>query len=452
MSQAPFLVTSAQIRAVALGALGTVAALALGRPDLLVLAMPMLVVATWGMVTRPRSAATVRTRLGRRRIGEGETTSLTIEATLPPGADLLTARVVEEPRVEFDPRRGWLIAPASMATAGATAADGDRRAVAQLSVRADRWGMPVVGPVVARVLSPWFAYRSAPIELPGEALIVLPARAPFDQQAPVPHAAGLLGVNRSSRPGGGSEFDTIRPFHPGDRLRRIHWAASARTGRLHVTSTFADSDSHVLLVLDAFTDTGITAGRAGRTPTSLDLTVRAAAALAEHYLRVGDRVAVRVVGARSPRLKARSGQSQLGQILDVLARIEPGSDRFDDGRAALMALGSPSLVLVLTPLTDPSMTSVIAGIGARGFTTVVVDTCPEGLGAVATWQAAELPGGVSAADLACAWRVLLLARAGAIADLHSVGIPVVRWQGWGSLDTILRDVARRARTPRVARR
>lgn len=446
MKHASFLVTSAQIRAVALGSLTALVAVALGRADLLVLAMPMLVVATWAIVTRPRGAASVRTRLGRRRIGESESTALTIEATLPAGADLLTARVVQEPRVEFDPRRGWLMALARTGTGG------DRSAVATVSVRANRWGMPVVGPVVARVVSPWFAYRSAPVELPGEALIVLPVRAPFDQQAPVPHAAGLLGVNRSSRPGGGSEFDTIRPFHPGDRLRRIHWAASARTGRLHVTSTFADSDSHVLLVVDAFTDAGVRARPAGRTPTSLDLTVRAAAALAEHYLRVGDRVAVRVVGARSTRLKARSGQNQFGQILDVLARIEPGTDRFDDGRAALMGLGSPSLVLVLTSLTDPAVTSVISGIGARGVTTVVVDTCPEGLGNAATWQAAQLPDGVSATDLALAWRIRLLARAGAIADLRAVGIPVVPWRGWGSLDTILRDVARRARTPRVARR
>ena len=43
-------------------------------------------------------------------------------------------------------------------------------------------------------------------------------------------------------------------------------------------------------------------------PTSLDLTVRAAGAMAAHYLGVGDRVGLRVVGAASvPRVPVGSG-------------------------------------------------------------------------------------------------------------------------------------------------
>jgi uncharacterized protein (DUF58 family) len=71
----------------------------------------------------------------------------------------------------------------------------------------------------------------------------------------------------------------------GDRLRRIHWPVSLRTGTLHVTSTYGDEDSQIVLVVDGTSDLGPREGLDGR-PTSLDLTVRAAGAMAEHYLGV----------------------------------------------------------------------------------------------------------------------------------------------------------------------
>ena len=39
------------------------------------------------------------------------------------------------------------------------------------------------------------------------------------------------------REGDGTEFSSIRPFHSGDRMRRINWRVSLRTGALHVVST-----------------------------------------------------------------------------------------------------------------------------------------------------------------------------------------------------------------------
>ena len=78
--------------------------------------------------------------------------------------------------------------------------------------------------------------------------------------APMPHPRGLVGAYRSQRPGSGSEFDRLRPFQVGDRLRRIHWPVSLRTGTLHVTSTYGDEDSQVVLVVDATSDLGSARG------------------------------------------------------------------------------------------------------------------------------------------------------------------------------------------------
>jgi len=56
-----------------------------------------------------------------------------------------------------------------------------------------------------------------------------------------------------------------------------------RAGELYVTSTWADQDSRVMLLVDAHNDLGESGGL-GREASSLDVTVRAAAAMAEHYL------------------------------------------------------------------------------------------------------------------------------------------------------------------------
>ena len=118
---------------------------------------------------------------------------------------------------------------------------------------------------------------------------------------------GLVGVNRSPRQGTGTEFASIRPFQPGDRLRRIHWPQSLRTGVLHVTSTWADHDRHVVLLIDALNDVGESGGIDGRA-SSLDISMRAAGAIAEHYIGTGDRVALVVIGARGvQRLPPASG-------------------------------------------------------------------------------------------------------------------------------------------------
>ena len=132
--------------------------------------------------------------------------------------------------------------------------------------------------------------------------------------------------------------------------------------------------------------------------------------------------------------------------------LRSASERSDTGRAALMALGSPSLVVVLSPLIDTTMVDIVATLGARGLTTVVVDTCPPHLtqAEALTQRTPGEPAGP--VETALMWRVRLLARRGDISALRAHGIPVVPWLGPGSLDAVLRDVARRARAPRMARR
>ena len=432
--------TAAHFRATLLGVLGAVVAVALNRPDLLVLVTPWLVVTTWAWLRRPRTRVTVASGLGHETLREGEATQLRAVVTIPDGVDDVVVAVSPTVFVDQDPPLG--IRVLGLADGEPIPSDPmTRRAAGVVLVRTTRWGVRSVGPVRCAAWATWGAYRSGPIDASPARLVTLPLPAVFAPSAPMPHPEGLVGAYRSARPGSGSEFDRLRPFQVGDRLRRIHWPVSLRTGTLHVSSTYGDEDSQVVLVVDGTSDLGPREGIDGR-PTSLDLTVRAAGAMAEHYLGVGDRVGLRVVGAaRVPRVPVGSGRAHLRRVLGTLALIEPATDRDDDGEYAIAGVGAGAVVIVLSPLVDPAMVDVVARLGARGLTTLVVDTMPEHL-----WRGERDP------YTALAWRLRRLSRSVDVHRLSAAGVPVVPWQGPQSLDQVLRELSRRARAPRMARR
>lgn len=417
--------SAAHVRAVVLSAGAAVAAVVGSRPALLVIAAPLVVAAIWGQLTRPRGEAVAEVALSNGTLREGDVASIVVRVNGTPNADGVVT-LASSRWVERKPRSG--VAPIE---------DG----VGSLALRTTRWGRRQVGTVSVSLSSDWGAYRVGPTDVPDLATATLPVPAAFDASAPTPHPRGLIGLNRSARSGSGSEFNTIRQFHPGDRLRRIHWPVSLRTGELHVTSTYADEDAHVLLVVDAFSDLGPREGVDGR-PTSLDLTVRAAGAISEHFLSSGDRLTLRTVGAAHvPPLGAGSGGRHLRRVLETLASISPASERRDDGERAVRGVDANALCLVLTPLVDQTMVGLAHTLAARGMTTVVVDTFPEHL--------TDNPGSVYEA---LAWRIRLLSRQAQVQSLITRGVPVVPWHGPGSLDHVLRDIARRASAPRMGRR
>ncbi|NUR81892.1 MAG: DUF58 domain-containing protein [Dermatophilaceae bacterium] len=418
--------TAAHQRAILLGAAGAVSAVVARRPDLLVIVTPLVVAAVWGHLTRPRVEVTGTARLGDTTLREGSVTGLHVRTTpaLPDLHGVVT--VARVPWVERKPSSGI-----------AELDDGS----AAIGLRSTRWGRRRIGTVSIALVSSWGAFRVGPVDLPDLDWATLPVPASFDASAPTPHPRGIVGLNRSNRPGSGSEFNTIRQFHPGDRLRRIHWPVSMRTGTLHVTSTFTDEDAHVFLLVDCFSDLGPREGIDGR-PTSLDVTVRAAGAISEHFLRSNDRLTLRTVGAAEvPTLGVGSGTNHLRRVLDTLAAIAPATERRDTGERAIRGVDPMALCLVLSPLVEPTMVTLAHTLAARGMTVVVVDTFPD-----------HLVLDPKSVHQALAWRIRLLGRE---ADVHSLrlrGVPVVPWHGPGSLDHVLRDIARRASAPRMARR
>ena len=215
------------------------------------------------------------------------------------------------------------------------------------------------------------------------AIPTVPLPDTFSARVPVPHPDGLVGQNRSHHQGSGGELDQIRPFRFGDRLRRVHWPVSVRTGELHVTATHADQDTEILLLVDAMHDIGQSTGIEGSS-SSLDNAVRAAGAIAEHYLRSGDRVGLLVLGSRdTPHVTAAAGSNHLRRLLDVLARATVADGTVSDEKRLRSQLrhhvSAGTLAIILTPAVSPEVLAHAVALARRGISVVTVDTLPADL-------------------------------------------------------------------------
>ena len=410
----------------------TVLALLTGRPDLLVLAAPLLVHAVAAFAERPGVLPAVRSRLGTGSVREGEGTLLHV--------DLTSAAAVEHATLAVTPRRLVATRPPS-GTVSRFAGPGETSLHLQLPLTVLRWGRRQVGDGLLAAASGWAGYQWGPVPLPPRTLTTVPLPGPFDSKAASPHPIGLVGAHPARRRGDGFELDSIRPFHPGDRLRRVHWRVSLRTGTLHVTSSLAEEDASILLVVDSGVEVGSSGGVHGAA-TSLDLAVRAAGAVAEHHLIRGDRVGVRVLGSAGPGpLTTAAGRAHLRRVLDLLARVVPGRSHDVDPDRVRFRVSPGTTVLVFSPMLSQQSVATTSALAARGLDVIVVDCLP---------REPALP--TTDPRRTIAWRMRLIEREGLLARVRRTGVPVIRWRGPGTLDDVLHQLRRRASRTAPVRR
>jgi uncharacterized protein (DUF58 family) len=420
--------TAALVRSAVTAGAVLLAGVAFGRPELLVLAVPFGLAAAVAIAHAPRSRPTTRLRVAHRWLHEGQSTTV--------GVEVFSVDELEQVTATLSPPAYVAAQPATGATS--TTVRGDRHTTLRFSVSPRRWGRRSVGSVVVGATTPWSGFRWGPQRLPETNLVALPETRAF-RSGETPHPVGLIGQNRSRRAGHGSEFHTIRPFQPGDPLRRVNWRTTLRTGQLHAVGTTAQEDSTVLLLLDAVIDLGASGGIDGPAST-LDVTVRAASDLAAHHTRVGDRVALRVLGRTGQTLGPGTGLRHQRRLQELLALVQPGRPELLDARRLRLRIGPGSVVVVLTPLLAPDITTILVTLARRGLDVVCIDILVDGT----LPDTARDPRSTGA----LAWRLRLMERQIQLTEVARCGIPVVPWRGPGSLDEVLRRLAQRARMPR----
>lgn len=393
--------------------------IALRRPDLVVLAAPFAAGTALALALRTRAAApTARMTVDPPALLEGDLLTVRVEVTGE--ADTVTVAL---PARWLRPRHGGL--------ARATVLPPGEPAELLFELEPVRWGRAPVGPAQITAVTAYGLLRCVPLTLPLRSVLVWPLRESFVATDLVPRAGGVVGPHRSRRPGEGIEINGVRPYMPGDRLRRVNWRVTLRTGVAHVTTTLSDRDTDVVLCVDSWVDLG----------GSLDTAVRAATAIAEYYLRAGDRVGLIDLGQPLRRVRQGNGRAHLARILDVLLDVRDRPVSMDrQVPRALRELPAHALVVVLTPLLGEDVVGVVAALARSSRPVVAVDTLPVGFEPPPRGEWTQI-----------AWRVSRLERDADIDRLAEVGVPVVPWRGAGSLDDVLRDASQLARLPRAVR-
>ncbi|MFE9298551.1 DUF58 domain-containing protein [Streptomyces niveus] len=150
--------------------------------------------------------------------------------------------------------------------------------------------------------------------------------------------------------GEGTEFDSLRPYVPGDDTRSIDWRATARQSAVAIRTWRPERDRHILVVLD----TGRTsAGRVGDVPR-LDAAMDATLLLTALAARAGDRVDLLAYDRRTrTQVRGRSASDVLPAMVNALSTLEPELVETDArGLAATVLKSAPrrSLVVLLTSL------------------------------------------------------------------------------------------------------
>jgi uncharacterized protein (DUF58 family) len=410
----------------ALAGVGLLAALVVGRPELAALAAPfaLVLVAGLSLASEPKLEAAAF-ELDRERALEDEA----VEAALI----LRTERPIGRLELLLDLPEGL---ETERGNPQIVRLDWDQRRELEFRLGCARWGGYVVGDFMLRspevfglLVHDWRLERPQPLKVypRGEGLQRL--LRPLETQA-------FAGSQVPRARGEGIEFADLRPFVPGDRVRRVNWRATARRGEPWVTETHPERNSDVVIFLDTFLEAR------QRAEGTLDLAVSAAASLATHYLREKDRVGLVSFGGVINWLHVSSGIVQLYRILDSLldAEIFLSYAWKDIDLLPVRALPPEALVLALSPLLDERAVRTLLDIRARGFDLAVVEISPVPFA----------PAGPGELDR-LARRLWLLRREALRSRYLRLGVPVVEWDGEVSLQSALEEVRRFKRHAHVVR-
>ena len=409
-----------------LAALFLIAALAIRRPELVVLAAPFALLPALGLALARAPEVRVWLNLERPTALEQDEIELELVVASERPVERLELllglaeglEVVSGGRA-LSVRLGWV----------------DERTVT-LRLRCVRWGNFQVGDIRLRArdrlgLLTWETrldrrahLRVYPLPETLRAIVAPVSTQPF------------AGNQVARQKGEGLEFADLREFAAGDRVRSINWRASARRNVLVVNERHPERNADVILFLDTFAD-----ARAGGRST-LDLAVRATATLASRYLDRRDRVGLVSFGGVLRWLTPGMGAGQRYRIVDALLESEIVFNYAWKDVSVIPArtLPAQALVVAITPLLDDRAVEALADLRARRYDLAIVEVSPAGF---------ATPGESESDRLA--HRLWLLRREEIRARYERLGVAVATWSEDQPLDAVLEGVRSFRRHARLTR-
>lgn len=393
-----------------------IAALLSGRAELVVLAVPFVVLIAVGLLSCPQPRIDATIELDKARLIEREGTRVGVvlrnRAHSPVELEVALARTA---LLEVEPAELTRLVLAPRATAEL-----------EFTVRARRWGAHRVGPLMVRARDRLGIVSWTGPFGPSLTVKAFPREQRLRRLAAPLHTRSFFGANVARSAGSGIEFADLGPLAVGDPVRHINWRATAKHGHLYTTRRHPERAGELVLLLDTFAE--------ARDPNggTLDAAVRAAATLTRAHLARRDRVALVDFGGTLQWLEPGSGVIALYRIIDALVASEVAfSYAWREARTIPRRVLPPgALVIAISPLLDERSLRLIAELRSQGRDLIVLEVSP----------VAHTAPAVSAAD-AVAFRLWKLHREAVRARLRALGVAVAVWDDRETLASALEEVS-----------
>lgn len=246
----------------------------------------------------------------------------------------------------------------------------DPACTAEYAITATHRGLTTFGPITIRSSDP-LAFASVELTVDDRVdVIVLPQI----------HHLSLRGALAADDPTGGlrhrrqiatvsEEFDTLREYVPGDDVRRVHWASTARLGRPMVRTHQQPSQRRTTVVLD---DRAMSYPP-NRGTAPFERAVSAAASALVACRDQGD--LVRLVCSSGSDSDYFDDRQRLDTVLDQLAAVHTAAvGSLRGALAAALAVGNGDRIVVCTGTVDAADRAVLAASASRGGEHVAVNT------------------------------------------------------------------------------
>ena len=411
---------------IAVGAWALFLGVAMGRVELVAAAAPFLTAVLLASATASPPEVDVNVEVGPDRCIENDEVQVVVELTAP---------------------GTWSEVELALALpAGFRIIDGHRSVTVHLRpgapvrhtwrLQAVRWGAARLGVVGMRLHGPGRLTVFEDVIDRHEIVKVYPSHDRIEKTIPPLDTQIYTGDYVARAAADGIEFAAVRPFVPGDSVRRVNWRITSRRNALHVNLAQPERDADVVLFLDTFSEADV--GDA----TTLDLTVRGASAIARHHLAHNDRIGLVSFGGVLRWLTASTGRTHTYRIADFLIDVNTIFS-FVWKDIELLPYGTlppKAMVVAFSSLVDDRAFKALVDINGRGFPVVVINTLLED-------RVEPSPG----PEGAVAHRAWVLEREMRRDRLKAAGIPVTDWSGDESIQASLSQLPRRRRRIRVGR-
>jgi uncharacterized protein (DUF58 family) len=245
-------------------------------------------------------------------------------------------------------------------------------ATLRFRLRAELWGTHELGHLWVRIRRPGGLEEREVRVAEAPSVRVLPGALRLDRLLPPREPRAVSGLHLSRLRSHGTDFADLRPYRPGDRLRDVSWATSARLGDPWVVVHHPERTGTVLLLLDTFI------GEERETGPALARAARAAWAVASAHLRAQDRVGLLARGRASAWVPPSGGRRArwllIDRLLSVGAAAEDPWRRRRSGRR--VTLPADALVVGVTALRSRAYSRELLHHRRNGHATaaLVIDT------------------------------------------------------------------------------